>query len=248
MLLWSILRALWRTPEKIRRAAASGVTRAAATPSPTACSRSAMAMPPPPAPMPMSRASTPATIRWRCCCTRNRRSSTATAPARSAAFRAMAEREDTRLLGLRGLFIEAQRADDPVCRRDDRGRGAEACARLDLGLACGARIPLRQGRLERRAGDPREQSRLRPDRQGDLSAPARRAADGARAGTGKARPRSVARQRDGGGQARADAGAGRGARQQIRERGASGPPRDAHRGGGVAGRIRIPISPTPMRM
>lgn len=29
------------------------------------------------------------------------------------AFRAMAEREDTRLLGLRGLFIEAQRNDDP---------------------------------------------------------------------------------------------------------------------------------------
>jgi HemY protein len=31
-----------------------------------------------------------------------------------AAFRAMAERENTRLLGLRGLFIEAQRADDPI--------------------------------------------------------------------------------------------------------------------------------------
>jgi len=31
-----------------------------------------------------------------------------------AAFHAMAERQDTRLLGLRGLFIEAQRADDPV--------------------------------------------------------------------------------------------------------------------------------------
>jgi len=30
------------------------------------------------------------------------------------AFRAMAERADTRLLGLRGLFIEARRADDPV--------------------------------------------------------------------------------------------------------------------------------------
>jgi HemY protein len=29
------------------------------------------------------------------------------------AFRAMAERDDTRLLGLRGLFVEAQRADDP---------------------------------------------------------------------------------------------------------------------------------------
>ncbi|MDB5616354.1 heme biosynthesis HemY N-terminal domain-containing protein [Tardiphaga sp.] len=32
----------------------------------------------------------------------------------NCAFRAMAEREDTRLLGLRGLFIEAQRSDDPV--------------------------------------------------------------------------------------------------------------------------------------
>jgi len=30
------------------------------------------------------------------------------------AFRAMAGREETRLLGLRGLFVEAQRADDPV--------------------------------------------------------------------------------------------------------------------------------------
>lgn len=30
------------------------------------------------------------------------------------AFHAMAERPDTRLLGLRGLFVEAQRADDPV--------------------------------------------------------------------------------------------------------------------------------------
>jgi HemY protein len=30
------------------------------------------------------------------------------------AFRTMAERDDTRLLGLRGLFVEAQRADDPV--------------------------------------------------------------------------------------------------------------------------------------
>jgi len=31
-----------------------------------------------------------------------------------AAFHAMTERDDTRLLGLRGLFIEAQRADDPA--------------------------------------------------------------------------------------------------------------------------------------
>ena len=43
-------------------------------------------------------------------------------------------------------------------RGHDRGRSAETRAVLDLGLACGARIPLRQGRLERRADDPRQQS------------------------------------------------------------------------------------------
>jgi len=34
-----------------------------------------------------------------------------------AAFRAMAERPDTRMLGLRGLFVEAQRHNDPVAAR-----------------------------------------------------------------------------------------------------------------------------------
>lgn len=43
------------------------------------------------------------------------------------AFQAMAERQDTRLLGLRGLFIEAQRSDDPV--------GAVALAEEALKLA-----------------------------------------------------------------------------------------------------------------
>ena len=47
-----------------------------------------------------------------------------------AAFHAMAEREDTRLLGLRGLFIEAQRADDPV--------GAVGIAEEALKLAPGS--------------------------------------------------------------------------------------------------------------
>ena len=44
------------------------------------------------------------------------------------AFRAMAERGDTRLLGLRGLFIEAQRADDAVgavMRSEERRVGKE---------------------------------------------------------------------------------------------------------------------------
>ena len=42
-----------------------------------------------------------------------------------AAFRAMAERSDTRLLGLRGLFVEAQRHNDPVAAR----LAAEAAAK-----------------------------------------------------------------------------------------------------------------------
>jgi HemY protein len=46
------------------------------------------------------------------------------------AFRAMAERKDTRLLGLRGLFIEAQRADDP--------RAAVAIAEETLKLSPGS--------------------------------------------------------------------------------------------------------------
>ena len=115
ILLWSALRALWRMPEKIRRGRRE--RRHAARP-PCHHPRPARDRPwrrrQPPAPMPISRASMPATIRWRCCCMRNRRSSAATGRPRHAAFRAMAEREDTRLLGLRGLFIEAQRADDPV--------------------------------------------------------------------------------------------------------------------------------------
>ncbi|HEU0081461.1 MAG TPA: hypothetical protein VFQ87_01200, partial [Bradyrhizobium sp.] len=46
------------------------------------------------------------------------------------AFRAMAERKDTRLLGLRGLFVEAQRADDP--------RAAVAIAEQALKLSPGS--------------------------------------------------------------------------------------------------------------
>ncbi len=152
-----------------------------------------------------------------------------------AAFRAMAEREDTRLLGLRGLFIEAQRADDPVAAvmlaeealklapastwashavlgfRCAKGDWAGALTILDNNLASG---------LIDKA---------------DVSPSARRAVDGARAGTGKCRPRFVARQRDGSHQTCADAGAGRGAGQQVSERGASGAAFDADRRSGLAG-------------
>src|SRR4051812_11886066 len=47
------------------------------------------------------------------------------------AFRAMAERADTRLLGLRGLFVEAQRHNDPVAAR----LAAEEAARVAPALA-----------------------------------------------------------------------------------------------------------------
>ena len=152
----------------------------------------------------------------------------------NAAFRAMAEREDTRLLGLRGLFIEAQRADDPVAAV----MIAEEALKISpsstwashavLGFRCAqgdwdGALKILDNDLESGLID-----------KADLSAPARRAPDRARAGTGNARSRPVARERDGGGEARADPGAGGGAGGQVRERGASGAPRDADRGGGLA--------------
>jgi HemY protein len=113
MLAWSILRGLWRTPEKVRRgrrerrhargrhavthgllaighgdsAAARGhadVARRHAANDPLALLLHAQS-----AQLDGDRAGA------------------------QRAFRAMAERKDTRLLGLRGLFVEAQRADDP---------------------------------------------------------------------------------------------------------------------------------------
>src|SRR5260370_24255509 len=48
------------------------------------------------------------------------------------AFRTIAEREDTRLLGLRGLFIEAQRADDPVSAVLGACRGHVSISGIDL--------------------------------------------------------------------------------------------------------------------
>ncbi len=131
---------------------------------------------------------------------------------------------------------------------DGRRGGAANVAVLVMGLACGARLLLRQGRLGRRAENPRQQPVGRADRQADLSKASRRAADGACAGTRKGRSRFVARDRDGGGQAGADVGAGRGARQQVRERGASGAAFDAAGRDGMAGAAASRISPMPMRM
>ena len=85
MLAWTILRALWRTPERCQAQAA----RTPPGPRPSRHhARPARDRPwrfhrrPPPC----RRRAPPCRrmIRWRCCCTRNRRSSTATAKARSA--------------------------------------------------------------------------------------------------------------------------------------------------------------------
>ena len=114
-------------------------------------------------------------------------------------------------------------------RRRHRRGGAEAVAGGAVGVACGARLPLRPGRLGGRAVDSRQQSRRRPDRQGAVSPPARGAADRAGAGAGGHRARPGAPQRAGSGAPGADAGAGGGAGRQIAERGTPGPPRHADR-------------------
>ncbi len=114
ILVWSLLRALWRTPEKIRRARrerrhARG--RHAITHGLLAIGHGDAAAARAHADIARKHAGNdPLALLLHA---QSAQLSGDRAGAR-AAFHAMAEREDTRLLGLRGLFIEAQRADDPV--------------------------------------------------------------------------------------------------------------------------------------
>jgi HemY protein len=114
LLMWSILRALWRTPEKIRRhrrerRQARG--RHAITHGLLAIGHGDAAAARAHADVARKHASNdPLALLLHA---QSAQLSGDRAGAK-AAFHAMAEREDTRLLGLRGLFIEAQRADDPV--------------------------------------------------------------------------------------------------------------------------------------
>jgi HemY protein len=113
MLAWSLILALWRTPEKIRRsrrerraargrhAITHGLLAIGHGDSAAALAHAAVAR--------KHAAHDPLALLLHAQSAQlegNREGA-------RAAFRAMAEREDTRLLGLRGLFIEAQRADDP---------------------------------------------------------------------------------------------------------------------------------------
>src|SRR5882757_1117628 len=114
VMVWSILRGLWRAPERIRRkrrerrhargrhAITQGLLAIGHGDSTAARAHAAMTR--------RHAGSDPLTLLL------HAQSAQLDGDREGAqrAFRAMAEREDTRLLGLRGLFIEAQRADDPV--------------------------------------------------------------------------------------------------------------------------------------
>jgi HemY protein len=114
MLVWSLLRALWRVPERLRRsrrerrrargrhAITHGLLAIGHGDSTTARMHADVAR--------RHAGDDPLALLLHA-------QSAQLAGDRGAArqaFHAMTEREDTRLLGLRGLFIEAQRADDPV--------------------------------------------------------------------------------------------------------------------------------------
>jgi HemY protein len=113
MLAWSILRGLWRTPERVRRrrrerrhargrhAITHGLLAVGHGDSSAARAHADVAK--------RHAANDPLALLL------HAQSAQLEGDREGAqrAFRAMAERKDTRLLGLRGLFIEAQRADDP---------------------------------------------------------------------------------------------------------------------------------------
>ena len=160
----------------------------------------------------------------------------------------MAERDDTKLLGLRGLYIEAQRRKDTVAARAYAEEAAQRRARARLGRAGGAGIPLRRRRLGGGARGARPQQPLRPDRQDRIQAPARGAADRARARRRRrrARPRPLAGARCR--EARADARSGRRTRRAAARRSRRTAPRQPHHREGLGRPIRIPISPRPTRI
>jgi HemY protein len=114
ILVWSILRGLWRTPERIRRnrrekrhargrhAVTQGLLAVGHGDSTAARAHADVAR--------RHAAQDPLTLLLHA----QSAQLDGDRAGAQAAFRAMAERKDTRLLGLRGLFIEAQRADDPA--------------------------------------------------------------------------------------------------------------------------------------
>ena len=222
--------------------------RAAGTPLPVDCLRSVMAMPPPHAIMPKLPGVWCRMSRLALLLHAQSAQLDGNADRAQRAFRAMAERADTRLLGLRGLFIEAQRADDPAAAVAIAEEALKTLAILDMGLASRAGFRCARGDWTGALAILDKKRRVRSDRQGAVSPSARCAVDRAGAGARKVGSRCVARYRDGGGEVRADAGSGRGACEQVSERSAI---RCGVRCGSSKSRgwhSRILISPTPMLM
>ena len=190
VMLWSIVRAILRSPDilwlylRTRRgvrgylavsqgliAVGSGDVRAPRANSPTRPTASRR------------------TSRSRCCSARRPRSSPATATAAERTFHADGEpRRHAAARPARPVHRGAA-ARRPGGRAALCRGGGEARAGAGLGRAGGAGIPLRRRRLDRRAGTARTQHEERADRQGVLPAPARRAADRARARRRGERPR-----------------------------------------------------------
>ena len=151
-------------------------------------------------------------------------------------FHAMAARDDTKLLGLHGLIIEAQRRNDAAAARlyaEEAAKSARAPAWagqavLDSRCAAGDWV----GALERLDRNMKsglvDRDAYRRQRAVLLTA---RALEADAQRRPRRRPRAGARS----GEARADAGAGRGARRPAAGRGRRPAPRRAHRRGGVEG-------------
>ena len=146
----------------------------------------------------------------------------------------MAERDDTKLLGLRGLYVEAQRRKDAVAARAYAEEAAKAAPALGWAGQAVLEFRCAAGDWAARALGARPQQPLRPDRQGRiprqravlLTARALAAEDGDRD-----RARSLALDAR---QARADAGAGRRAGRAAARRSRRTAPRQPHHREGLA--------------
>ena len=98
-------------------------------------------------------------------------------------FEAMLASPDTEQLGLRGLFLEAQRERETEAARHFAERAVALNPEARLGGRCPVRPAVPRGRLGRRAGDDRRRPQERPHRAPAGRSPPRRAAD--RAGAGR---------------------------------------------------------------
>ena len=74
----------------------------------------------------------------------------------------MAERDDTRLLGLRGLYIEAQRRNDHAAARAFAEQAANAAPALGWAGQAALEFRCAASRLGRRAGGARQKLSPQP--------------------------------------------------------------------------------------